>query len=500
MRNSLQLKLLYSFMLVIVVMMAGMSLGVSALVREQVIAHKQQDLIAKGYDLARVIDTFYKENGRSEKLADFLSNVDSFIDSRVWVVDKSRQIIAISMPQLAIQGKSESGGQNLKNGIMSNSAVPGAMRTVLSELDPVFAGRVWVSTFDNPVYGEKMLVVAVPIKHADGSVEGAVVLHAPVAGINEFMQQIYYYVGITGLVAVIIALFVVMKLTRGIVRPLKAMQEIAGAMAQGDYEKQVIVESGDEVGKLGVALNSLSQDLAKYIAELKKMEKLRREFVANVSHELRTPLTIISGYNEALLNETVDDPAQVKKYHQQMQEEMVRLKRLINDLLDLSRLQSEHAGLEKEKIPLAALVDSVFNMMKQQADQKNVTLVANTQVPIPDILGNGDRIIQLILIFIDNAIKYTPSDGTVTVNISQENDQAVLTMADSGVGIPPDDLPYIWERFYKVDKSHSRKDAGTGLGLAIAKQIIELHQAKADVASELGQGTTFTVKFPFVKE
>lgn len=491
MNNSLQAKLLYSFMLVIIVMLVGVSLGLSAIVKEQVVVHKQQELINKGYELANIVNSFYAENSDPEGLSGFLGSVDSFIDSRVWVIDRSRQVVAMSMPGMGIRGKMRGHGPGPMGGVMQ-----GGMRMVLNELDTVFNGRVWVKTFEHPFYGEKMLVVAVPIKLTNGSVGGAILLNTPVTGINDFMHSIYIYVGVTGVVAVLLALLVVSRLTRGIVRPLKAMQETAVAMARGDYSNQVKVNSNDEVGKLGLALNSLSQDLAKNIAELERMEKLRRDFVANVSHELRTPLTVIRAYNEALMDGTIDDPEKVKEYHRSIQEETVRLERLIKDLLDLSRLQSQKIDQDEEKIPLATVADSVVTMMRQTADPKHVVIHWKPQESAPFIKGNGDRITQLLLILLDNAIKYTPSGGTVAVGINVEQDQAVLTITDTGIGIPAEDLPYIWERFYKVNKSHSRADSGTGLGLAIAKHIIELHHAKAEVKSCPGQGTTFIVKIP----
>ncbi len=496
MKDSLQAKLLGSFMLVIVVMLVGTSLGLSAMIKEQVVAHRQQDLIDKGNELAKTVSSFMKGNNNPEHLTGLLGSVDSFIGSRVWVIDRSRQVIAISMPGRGVFGGAGHGPGWPGPMAMRGPGMQGGMLAMLGQLDPVYQGNVWVKTFDHPFYGEKMLVVAVPVTLADGSVGGAVVLNTPVTGINEFMHGIYLYAGVTGLVAIILALLVVARLTRGIIRPLKAMQETAAAMARGDYGEQVKVESGDEVGKLGLAINSLSRDLARNIAELERMEKLRRDFVANVSHELRTPLTVIRAYNQALMDGTIDDPEQVKKYQQSMQEETERLERLIKDLLDLSRLQSENVVGGEEKIPLAAVADTVVNMMRRQAGQKQVTLHFKAQEPSPCIMGHGDRITQLLFILLDNAVKYTPAGGSVTVSTAQEQDGVSLTVADTGIGIPAEDLPYIWERFYKVDKAHSRDDAGTGLGLAIASQIIALHRAKAEVTSIPGKGTSITVRFP----
>lgn len=497
MKHSLQLKLLFSFMLVITILLAGVLLGVSVLFKEQTLAARQQQLVAKGTELAGSLKDFYTETGTFAGLDAILANADSYLDVRIWVLDASRRVVTMSG-----MGRGPGWRMNSGSGLVAPGQpgmgfqAQGGMYAIINELGPVFDGKVFTKTFDNPYYGEKMLIVAVPITLASGQVGGAILLHAPVNGINAFIQRMYFYIGGAGLLAILIALLIVNRLTRGIVRPLKDMQQTAGAMARGDYSSLVRVETSDEVGVLGRALNSLAQDLARYISELEHMEKLRRDFVANVSHELRAPLTIIRGYQEALMDGTVVDPQLVQKYHQFIRNETVRLESLINDLLDLSRLQSGKVVADQEKIPLSALADSVVKLLKQPAEQKQIALRVNTPEPLPLIVGNGDRIIQLLHIILDNALKYTPPGGTITVRTAGEADAVVLQVTDTGIGIPADDLPYIWERFYKVDKSHRRSDSGTGLGLAIAKQIIDLHQAKAEVTSILGQGTTFTIKFP----
>ena len=487
-------------MLVITILIGGVLFGVSILVKEQTLAAKQHELIAKGTDLAGALQNSLAETGNFANLDLLLANAASYLDSRIWVLDASRRVVNMSG-----MGMGRGPGWRMNSGFGPGNfgqmgmglQSQGGMNTIISELDSVFMdGKTWTKTFNNPYYGEKMLVVAVPITLANGQIGGAVLLHAPVAGIDAFMQHIYYYIGGAGLLAVLIALFIVNRLTRDVVRPLKAMQQTAEAMAQGDYSTLIKVETSDEVGRLGLALNTLAQDLAQYIAQLEHMEKLRRDFVANVSHELRTPLTIIRGYTEALLDGTIDNPDQVQKCHYLMRDESVRLERLIKELLDLSRLQSGQAEPTQDPIPLTAIADSVVNMMIQRAQQKHITLTANTSQHMPDIRGNGDRLTQLILILLDNAIKYTPIGGTVTVSIWQDTGTVILNVADTGAGIPAEDLTYIWERFYKVDKSHCRADDGTGLGLAIAKQIIDLHQAKATITSELRLGTTFTIRFP----
>ena len=344
-----------------------------------------------------------------------------------------------------------------------------------------------------------MMIVAVPVINATGAISGAVILNAPIQGLNSFLTRFYLAIAFIGVLALILTLLVVRRLSRGIVQPLREMEATASAMAQGCYDRRVMVATRDEVGQLGESLNTLAQELAGFVARTEQMEKVRRDFVANVSHELRTPLTIIRGYTEALRDGTVTDPEQADAFSRLIVSETERLERLITDLLDLSRLQAGQYVLEVEPIPLAEVVDNVVGMLKSRADTAGILLDWRPGDGIHLVRGNGDRLVQLLLILLDNAMKYTPAGGTVGVRLTDAAGQEVLTVSDTGPGIPAEDLPFIWDRFYKVDKAHTRSSQGTGLGLAIAKEIVERHGAKISVSSSNKQGTQFVVEFVSVQ-
>jgi len=492
MRTSLQFKLLVAFMLVITVTLGSALWGISLFFKGQMLAVKQQELLQKGLEIAENIPAIPDDANNRLSLRNYLSQADQYLDARIWVLDHSRQVVAMTgrgMMQNRLHGQGPGLGPQLP---MSG------LRSLLPELDLVYNGRVLTKTMDQPYYGEKMVVVAVPIKEAAGNVSGIVVLNAPVTGINAFMQRIYYYVIAGGLAALLLAFFVAKGLTRAIVQPLQAMEQATTRLAEGDYAIRVPVTSKDEVGRLGYAFNRMAQALADYMAEVEKTERLRRDFVANVSHELRTPLTIMHSYTEALLDGTVTDPAQTTRYLGTIQEETVRLGRLVKDLLDLSRLQSDTAPWQVDTLPLPAIAASVLAMVQPAAAKKNIALHLEAAENIPPITGNGDRLTQLLLVFLDNAIKHTPPQGSVTVAVTHSpSGEVVLSVQDTGAGIAAEDLPYIWDRFYKADKSHRRsEESGAGLGLAIAKQIIDRHNATGQVASQPGQGAKFTVTFP----
>jgi len=505
MKYPLQRKILYSIMIVMLVVLASVSFGISVLIREYFLTNKQLELQNKGFDLTTVVNAYYDGEINQNQLTAFVNTVDKFLDARIWVLDSSRSLLVMSdaRPQWSRGMRPKEPAAVLKEPRKEevvkpdgnpSPPVPG-LRRVISELETVYAGNVFTKTLQHPVYGEDILLVAVPLVKSDGTVGGAIVLNSPVRGINGVLWRIYFYIAMAGGLGLLLAFFIARRLTLGIVRPLQAMQETASAMSLGDYNTRVQIRSGDELDELGKSLNTLAHDLGEFVKQTEQTERLRRDFIANVSHELRTPVTVIRGYTEAFLDGTVQDGVLSDKYHMLMRDETVRLERLIRDLLDLSRLQAENRVFETEAIPLAAIADSVVTMLRQQAERKNIKIFFEAGTSSPDIEGNGDRLTQLLLILLDNALKYTPEGGTVTVTIFPADNGVHLLVKDTGVGIPAADLPLIWERFYKVDKSHSRSENGTGLGLAIAKEIMDRHGATVSVTSVTNAGTTFDICF-----
>jgi two-component system, OmpR family, phosphate regulon sensor histidine kinase PhoR len=236
------------------------------------------------------------------------------------------------------------------------------------------------------------------------------------------------------------------------------------------------------------------------ITDLKKLEATRRDFVANVSHELRTPLTAIRGYAETLLAGSIEDPELARRFVAVIERHSERLSRLTDDLLTLSDLELGRASLHPEAIDVEEAVAAAVDIIRDKAKQKGIALVTTMAADLPKVWADADRIEQVLLNLLDNAVKYTLPDGKVSVvarSVSRPAGTEVeLSVADSGVGIPSQDIPRLTERFYRVDKARSRELGGTGLGLAIVKHIVQLHGGSLHIDSELGKGTTVRVGLP----
>jgi two-component system sensor histidine kinase ResE len=238
----------------------------------------------------------------------------------------------------------------------------------------------------------------------------------------------------------------------------------------------------------GVVTGSVA--LVQDISESERLEQFRKDFVANVSHEFRTPLTVIKGSLEAIVDGTIDQPEEIQRYHERMFSETRSLERLVGDLLELSRLQSGKISINKEKVHISSLLEDAVKSLQTLADKKGIRIDFVPVSDLPPVLGDYDRLRQLFIIFLDNAVKYSPENTVVNVEVNAK-ERLEITIRDQGYGISEAELPYVWHRFYKADKA--RRGTGTGLGLAIAHHLIELHAGQVALQSELEKGTTVKV-------
>ncbi|MDP4118586.1 MAG: ATP-binding protein [Bacillota bacterium] len=253
---------------------------------------------------------------------------------------------------------------------------------------------------------------------------------------------------------------------------------------------------------LGKSLKHQSNIIAVFhdITEFHKLEMQRREFVANVSHELKTPLTTIKSYTETIL-ESDNLPRETERnFLQVIVSESDRMNRLVYDLLLLSKLNYGSTRLEKEAVDIAPLMGEILRKMYFAMEEKHQTLVFSIPENTPKVNGNRDRLEQVFVNIVSNAIKYTGDGGEISVYAGEIYGYVFVKIRDTGMGIPESDLPYVFDRFYRVDKARSREAGGTGLGLAIAKEIVEAHGGKISVTSKVGEGTEFTVNLPVYVE
>ena len=263
------------------------------------------------------------------------------------------------------------------------------------------------------------------------------------------------------------------------------------AVGRGHRPLRLYVSPMRQDGKVVGAL-AMVED----ITELRRLEQVRTDFVANVSHELKTPLTSIKGFVETLLDGAINNPPMAEKFLKIIMLEAERLTRLINDILSISKLESGMTETSTDRIQLDKMAFEVADMLRIHAEEKQVTINAHRNKKPVYILGNPDHVEQMLINLIENAIKYNKPGGSVTVHVFGNEREANLTISDTGIGIPEEHLPRLFERFYRVDKGRSRAMGGTGLGLAIVKHIVRGMNGEIEVHSKFGEGTEFLVTLP----
>lgn len=355
----------------------------------------------------------------------------------VWVVDKDLNLITSGM-----------GHGMMSSGYIYNySDLPENAENLVEE---VFTGQTVLSEDFSGLFSETTLTVGAPIKNSTDGVIGVVLLHSPVNGINRTIESGTRLFAISLGIALVVAFLLSLWLSKNFTDPI----------------------------------------ISKEAQDALRLEKTRREFVANISHELKTPITVIRGSLEALIEKVVTDPVQIENYQKQMFKEATFLQRLVGDLLDLSKLQNTDFIFEKQNISIYDILDDVTRSITQSAGKKGICV--NIARDSSDCLVYGDygRIRQMLMIILDNAVKFSEGNGTIDIVLNNKT----LSIRDYGIGIPEEDLPFIFDRFHKSRSEQNKQ--GTGLGLAIAKQIAERHDIELMVRSEEGKGTEFILKMP----
>lgn len=300
--------------------------------------------------------------------------------------------------------------------------------------------------------------------------------------------------------ALVSAVAISLVISRRVVTPIRQMTEVSRYIAAGHYRERVQVTSQDELGQLAHSFNQMA-------ASLEQVETMRRELIANVAHELRTPLASIKGYMEGLMDGIL--PLEPSTF-QQIYREADRLQRLVNDLQELSRVEAGAFQLNRQPLSMTDLIVRITNRLRPQFEEKEMTLQLNLPTDLPSVMADEDRVSQVLLNLIGNALQYTPDGGMVTITghwphatkhwpdgRQVPGSQVIFTINDTGIGIPPEHLPHLFSRFYRVDKSRSRVGGGSGIGLTIVKHLVEAHGGRVWAESRgAGRGSTFGFSLP----
>ncbi len=450
--HSLRFRLLISFLAVILITVGTVSFFVARSSWDQIRAYEEQTNNTRETRAASLISSYYTTNGDWDGIQDLVTTLAAMEQRRIIITDANNIVIADSENSLLgkVYHQEEKGIQLYKR---------------MFGMPPMLGQQGQ----NNPAN----LVATLYVSPLTSTVTGLI------RSINIFLLW-------GALLAVIIALIITFFISRRITSPIQALTNSARRLGKGDFSQRVTIKSKDEVGELAQTFNLMA-------GNLEHTEKLRSNMVADVAHELRTPLSNVSGYLEAIRDEVVKpDKATIAS----LSEEVALLTRLVEDLQELTLADAGELKMVRQPEDIAQLIAQSVTVIQPKIDSKGLTISTDVQDKLPPINIDYYRIGQVLRNLLENAYKHTASGGKIAVIAHQENKLVKISVTDTGEGIPPEDLPNMFERFYRVDKSRARAGGGSGLGLTIVKRLVEAHGGSVAVESKLGKGSTLTFTLP----
>lgn len=424
----------------------------------------------------RIVD----EKDNNVKIFRSMRMIEDIAMGEVWIVDAKTGNI--------VQGRNEKGQP-----FSYLKLPPNAEETIKKAI----SGETTTTENFNDYLNENSITVAVPIKNGQ-TIEGVVLLHSPVKYMSSALKSGIYTLIFSILAALILASISAVWLSISFTKPLNKIRDTTTELAKGNYEVTTQIKQSDEIGELAKSIDKLALQLDKSSKESERFEKMRQNFIANISHELRTPITVIRGSIEAICDGVISNPEQLKDYNEQILSDSIHLQRLVNDLIDLTKLQNTDFSIDKSTINLFEIINDAVRSMKQISTKKGVKINFSAENAIEEdrylFVGDYQRIRQMIIIVLDNAIKFSNENQKVDILLKKENKKYELKICDSGRGIDPENIGEIFNRYHKSNTEENKN--GMGLGLAIAKEIALRHNIEIFVKSVPNIKTVFTFLIP----
>ena len=433
----------------------------------------------KHFHRHRIVD----EKDNNVKIFRSMRMIEDIAMGEVWIVDAKTGNI--------VQGRNEKGQP-----FSYLKLPPNAEETIKKAI----SGETTTTENFNDYLNENSITVAVPIKNGE-TIEGVVLLHSPVKYMSSALKSGIYTLIFSILAALILASISAVWLSISFTKPLNKIRDTTTELAKGNYEVTTQIKQSDEIGELAKSIDKLALQLDKSSKESERFQKMRQNFIANISHELRTPITVIRGSIEAICDGVISNPEQLKDYNEQILSDSIHLQRLVNDLIDLTKLQNTDFSIDKSTINLFEIINDAVRSMKQISTKKGVKINFSAENAIEEdrylFVGDYQRIRQMIIIVLDNAIKFSNENQKVDILLKKENKKYELKICDSGRGIDPENIGEIFNRYHKSNTEENKN--GMGLGLAIAKEIALRHNIEIFVESEPNIKTIFTFLIPVIE-
>jgi two-component system, OmpR family, sensor histidine kinase BaeS len=444
---SLKLGLLFSSVFLAIIFILELVLYV--IFTSIFVDYVTQDLLSRSSNHARILGENYNQN-----TIDHIVSMEKGARTAVLITDSENNILASSVRV----------DEDMESHLLSNG------KTKIN--------KIIEKDWKNHDY----LIAVTSINQRNGHLY----MYYPAEIIKEIVVVLKILIFLTFVGAIFLSFGLIGVLSQKLTRPLLDMKDATQRMAKGEYKQRIVTKGKDEMAQLGESIQILGEQLQEY-------EDTRNDFLADVSHELRTPLTYIKGYSDILNKGLFKNKEEQMEYTAIINKEANRLSFLLNDLFEISKLQVGKFNLTMEIANINSIIDKVVTNLLPAAMKKGILIKSQLSWgEIPDINLDVQRMEQAVYNLIENAIKYTDT-GEISIRSFWESERIVIELHDTGIGIPLQDLPKIWDRFYRVDKSRTSKTGGSGLGLYLVKQIVETHGGEISVASREDEGSTFSI-------